>query len=179
MRESFKRETYNDDMSIESFAISARHFDGEQRRGVTEAHLGCLNLQERTEKALRGPFPLSPRTPIPDRILDASLFVDNSHPNAVLSFWNDHLSEPQFAVGDSASLHDQRNTLIPLKTYPSAGKIQLPALTHLAQLCNAGGSEWMQQFLYGFPLIGRLSQKHCVPVKPKEAQKLQRCCPKS
>ena len=32
---------------------------------------------------------------------------------------------------------------------------------------NMGGSSWLQQFIFGFPLIGKLSQAHTFPTKDK------------
>ena len=34
-----------------------------------------------------------------------------------------------------------------------------------------GGSSWIMQFLFGFPLTGRLSQRGCLPVRTKETSK--------
>merc|ERR1712112_644887 len=41
----------------------------------------------------------------------------------------------------------------------------------LALQCDCGGSAWLQQFLFGSPLVGRLSQSHCYPTKLEEASK--------
>ena len=100
MPKSFQRNTYNDDISIESFISFATHYAGKQRRGVTDEHLECLTPQEHTEQALRAPFFLSLRTPVPGSILNAALIVDRSHTNAVLSFWGDQPSNHQLVIED-------------------------------------------------------------------------------
>ena len=130
-----------------------------------------LALHEHTDRALHAPFCLPLRTPVPDSITGESLCIAHSRPNSVLSFWNEQLDKLDLVILESASLHEQWNSLIPNGLKPAAGKIQLPALTHLAHPCNIGGSGWIHQFLYGFPPIGRLAHKRCCPVKIKEARK--------
>ena len=63
-------------------------------------------------------------------------------------------------------------TLIPADLRPASGDIQLASLTHLSLSFGFGGENWMRQFLFGFKLIGNLSQVHCFPRNDKDARKL-------
>ena len=50
-----KRSGYNDDLNIEHFQSSSRHYAGEQRMGVVYEHLECLSLLDHVGQALHIP----------------------------------------------------------------------------------------------------------------------------
>ena len=58
-------------------------------------------------------------------------------------------------------------TTPPPETAPVAGRLKFAPPILLADQCGLGGSVWFQQFIFGFPLVGRLSQKYCYPAKLK------------
>ena len=166
-----RRDCYNDDIHLEHFQISARHYVGKQRRVVTDEHLECLSLEEHLDKALHSPFFLPLSVPLPGSILQAAEFIRDSNPEHVALFWEAHLNRLGGVVEASRATHLAWANMIPEQTAPSAGKLQLPALMSLAVQCGIGGSFWLQKFLFGFPLIGRLAQPRCYPTKPKEARR--------
>ena len=79
------------------------------------------------------------------------------------------------AVGKLVQAADQTEKLwldlIPTESMPVAGKLRIAPLILLADQCAVGGAVWLQQRLFGFPLVGRLSQHSCYPDKLKEARK--------
>ena len=166
-----KYESYNDDISIEHFQSAARHYAGKQRRGVVDEHMECLSMMEHIDKALSSPFFLSLSVPLPASIIKAATFLKDSPPELILSFWDEQLKRLDKLVGDSSKLEGEWKTTIPPETAPATGKLHLPALMSLAVQCQTGGTRWLQQFLYGFPLVGRLGQPRCYPFKPKESLK--------
>ena len=167
----FRKASYNDDVILEHFQSSARHYAGKQRRGVTDEHLACLSRDDHIEQAIKSPFFLSLSTPLPKALADAARFVRDSDPELIALFWDDQLDRLDDLVRDSSQTHHDWLTCIPPQTRPAAGKIQLPALMALASQCGIGGSIWLQQFLFGFPLVGRLAQPRCFPPHPRELAK--------
>ena len=166
-----KKRSYNDDISIEHFQSAARHYAGKQRRGVVDEHLECLSMMEHIDKALSSPFFLSLSVPLPSSITDAALFLKDSPPELILSFWEAQLKRLDRLVADSSPIEEEWKALIPPETAPAAGKIHLPALMLLAIQCRTGGTSWLQQFLFGFPLVGRMGQPRCFPFKLKDSLK--------
>ena len=167
----YKKASYNDDVKLEHFQSSTRHFAGKQRRGVIDEHMECLSMAEHLDTALKSPFFLSLSVPLPDSIRAAALFLKDAPTEAVRTFWDQQLSALDELIQDASQTEAEWIKLIPPETAPTAGKIQLAAFMSLSLQCQAGGSTWLQQFLFGFPLVGRLSQRHCYPLKLKEALK--------
>ena len=163
--------SYNDDITIEHFQSSARHYAGKQRKGVVDEHMECLSMMKHIDKALSSPFFLSLSVPLPSSITEAATFLMNSPTELILSFWEDQLTALDKLVSDSAETEKAWATLIPSQTAPATGKIHLPALMSLAIQCGTGGTSWLQQFLFGFPIVGRLAQPRCYPLKLKESLK--------
>ena len=166
-----KKESYNDDIKLEHFQSSARHHAGKQRKGVVDEHMECLSMLDHVDTALFSPFFLSLSVPIPASIREAALFIRDAPPNMIVQFWDAQLSALDKLVLDPEEIEAARNSKIPTEIAPSSGKVKLAALMSLALQCGVGGSVWLQQFLFGFPLVGRLAQPQCFPVKQKEACK--------
>ena len=166
-----KKESYNDDIKLEHFQSSARHHAGKQRKGVVDEHMECLPMLEHVDASLSIPFFLSLSAPLPASILDAALFIRDSPPELVLEFWDAQLLALDKLILEADETEASLTSLIPPEIAQSAGKLKLAALMSLAIQCQLGGSIWLQQFLFVFPLVGRLAQPRCFPVKPKEVIK--------
>ena len=61
--------------------------------------------------------------------------------------------------------------LTPHSIRPAAGKLRLAALSSLMYQYNLGGPIWLRQFIFGFKLVGVLSQMHTFPAQEKLAGK--------
>ena len=119
-------------------------------------------------KALRNPFFLSLIVPLPRSILKAAEFSRDSNPELVALFWDAQLRRLDGLLLGSQWISEAWIKLIPDYTAPAAGALQLPAIMALAAQCGLGGTVWLQQFLFGFPLVGRLSQPRRYQTKLKE-----------
>ena len=164
------KSSYNDDVYIEHYQSSTKSFATKQRRGVHDEHVERLSIIDHVEAALSSPCFLSLRTPLPASIKAAALFMRESLPNAILSFWNTQLNNLD-APPPCLDAQNSWNNLIPSELVPAAGNLQLAALTLLAHEHGLGGASWLQQFIFGLPLVGRLSKLHCFPRKDKERAK--------
>ena len=165
------KSSYNDDVYIEHYQSSAQSFAGKQRRGVQDEHTECLSITDHVKSALNSPFFLSLHTPLPASISSAAIFLRDSHPNAILSFWNTQLNKLDNLIASCIDTQNSWNNLIPTELIPAAGNLRSVALTLLAREQGLGCASWLQQFLYGFPLIGRLSQLNCFPRRERDYNK--------
>ena len=82
-----KKLSYNDDIKLEHFQSSARHYAGHQRRGVIDEHMECLSMLEHVDAALFSPFFLSLSVPLPASISNAATFIRDSPPGLILNLW--------------------------------------------------------------------------------------------
>ena len=164
-----KKPSYNDDIKLEHFQSSARHYAGHQRRGVIDDHMECLSMLKHVDAALFSPFFLSLSVPLPASITNAATFIRDSPPGLILNFWDSQLTALDNLISDSPETEKAWTSLIPPETAPAAGRVRLAALMSLAIQGQVGGTIWLQQFLFGFPLVGRLAQPRCYPFKLKDS----------
>ena len=59
-------------------------------------------------------------------------------------------------VSKAAPTEQHWRSLIPAKAKPATGKIELAALMHLSIASGIGAGRWVQQFAFGFPLLGEI-----------------------
>ena len=90
-------------------------------------------------------------------------------PNAIAPFFK-QLIQLQSLVTASASTESAWNERIPPEIAPAAGKLKVAAFASLMRQAKLGGSELLKQFVYGFPLVGSLSQQHGYPFDKKAAK---------
>ena len=93
-------------------------------------------------------------------------FASSSFRETVLSFCNAQMSRA--STPSLASLPTDRdwNSLAHLPIRPEAGKVRTSTLLRQR---NIGGSIWLQQFLFGFPLVGAPIQPHDSPTSSRQA----------
>ena len=97
------------------------------------------------------------------RILRALASVAFCDPIEVSSFRGKQLARLQALALASAQAGQAWNSRIPPEISPAAGKLKITAFASLMKQANLGGEEWLKQFVYGFPLVGSLSQQHAYP----------------
>ena len=153
-----EQDNYNDDVQIEHFQSSTKHFAGKQRRGIVEDHMGGLTLREHTDRALPAPFFLSHRTPLPTNTEEAAIFIRDSPPNSVLAFRNAQLRKLDAVI--DREIPDRTTLAKPDTRTPRTCHLPDPSSRFDASfcICRHWGERWLHQFLFGFPLVGRLSQ---------------------
>ena len=129
--------------------------------------VNASSMEDHVLKALGQEFYLSKEIPLPEETTD-SLRVVTALPTTVLkSFWTEQLDRVRTIVADSAITQQKWWNATPDKIKSATGKFRyIPMMTLMDQL-NLGGSRWLQQFAWGFPLIGDLSQNAIYPIDPK------------
>ena len=83
---SQERKPYNDDIKIEHFQSSSRHYADKQRRGVADEHIQCLSMTAHIDLALNIPCFLSLSVPLPTSTLKAEIFVRDATPTEIVKF---------------------------------------------------------------------------------------------
>ena len=117
--------------------------------------------------ALRERFPLSISTPLPSFLRDNAIFCRDTPADELLAVWEAQLSKVSDLV-DSCSLAQSKwDACILPEILPAAGRLKTVAIRQLMGECGMGGSHWLDQFAFGFPITGVLSQKHLFPVDEK------------
>ena len=89
----------------------------------------------------------------------------------VASFWGERLKRTANLVDDASPFDSDLEKLILPETHPDSGKIRLSPLISLMFQRNMGGSCWLQQFRFGFKLIGTPSPHRTCPPSPKLVDK--------
>ena len=158
---------YNDDVHLPFYSSSSRTYADKQRRGLQEEHTECSSIEEHVKAALKAPFFLALHTPLPSSLSKAISFVSECAPELVTSFWEKQLGELTKLASDASDTNESWKKLIPTEIRPAAGKLNLPALMSLMDQFGLGGSNWLQQFLFGFKLTGVLSQRFAFPSAEK------------
>ena len=80
-------------------------------------------------------------------------------PDSVDSFWPNQLQRLSTLVDNSRHLQAQWGKFIPTALAPAAGNLNTVALSQLTDHCGIAGQRWVDQFAFGFPITGVLSQK--------------------
>ena len=102
----FRKASYNDDIVLEHFQSSSRHYAGKQRRGVADERLTCLSQEEHIENAINSPFFLPLSTPLPEAFREAALFIRDSDPALVSLFWDEQLARLDGLIKASAPIQN-------------------------------------------------------------------------
>ena len=109
---------------------------------------------------------------MPESTKSASSFVAGTEEAAARAFVSGQISR-LFSLGaDAEQLNSQRNDPIPPEIRPASGKLKLGDPLSLILHCGLGGSRWRRQFIFGFELVGVLSQSGNFPVDPRTDDKL-------
>ena len=173
-----KKTSYNDDVNIPHYTSSARVYAGKQRKGLQTEHLETTSMLEHVQQALTSPFFLALETPLPPALSKALDWVASSPTTDVLNFWDNQLQAVAQLAKDSLPIDLRWNRLIPSPIKQATGQLRLAPLRDLASQFNLGGGEWLTQFLFGFPLIGKLCQRFTFPTCEKANRKKLICTSK-
>ena len=158
------RTNNNDDVAIEHFQRSLRHYYEKQRKCVVDERLECRSLTQHVDEDVEAPFFLSPDTLLPSSTRDAAIFLPDSPPIAIIESWATQLNRLGDINPQSTGMGNRRMGLIPTDLIPSSRNINRATLAKLANSRGLGGKIWLLQFLSGFKIIGRLSQTGRYPI---------------
>ena len=147
-------------------------FAGKQRRGIHELLDERSSFSEHIQRALKGTFPLSAETPLPQDTRTSALFLRDTPIADIISFWDDQLSSLEKLVSDCAPDQKRWNEKIRSEIAPAAANFQTAAISQLFRHFGLQGQRWLWQFANGFPITGSLSQKHLSPESDKEVSRI-------
>ena len=92
-----------------------------------------------------------------------ALFLRDTPPADICSFWGNQLSLLELLVGDCANDQKRWNKCIHPEIAPAAGKFDTVAISQMFRHFGLRGQRWLWQFANGFPIAGTLSQVNLFP----------------
>ena len=168
---------FNDDpLNIESFekCSSATHFGTRfQKRGISSIIAGNLCPQDHVDAAKSLTFPLAEPARLPKDVKDAAFFIAKSDPVFIRLHWKKTLGDIKTRA---SALEPSRRADLDAFCRPElrhlSSKIHIPLLKELMSACNMGGSDWVDQFYLGFPLIGTQGEPGVYPQQHDGSDKM-------
>ena len=124
-------------------------------------------------------FFLARKIPLPDEMRGGGgRFIISAPPESIMAFWTKQLARLDKMIAQSTTQEEwQKRT--PDSIGRVAGALKTVTITQLLNRYNMGDQNWMQQFIFGFLLIGILSQKGVFPIggepdtNPTQPQKIR------
>ena len=162
-----ERSSYNDDIHLEPFRKADFSIAGQQRKGIHEPLSSCNSFDRHVRAAMEERFPLSISTPLPRSLRDNAIFCRDTPPSHLLSVWKDQLARVEGLVSSCALAQSKWDACILPDILPAAGHLKTVAIKQLMRECGMGGARWLDQFAFGFPITGLLSQKFLYQVDEK------------
>ena len=119
-----------------------------------------------------GRFPTVVGNPLPSETIRAIEFIRSSSDDQIMKIWDSQLRASEELVRSCTSAQNRWNSCIPGSISASSGKFQTVAVKTLLRQLNVGGEAWLDQFSFGFPITGKLSQSFLFPRGKKSADRL-------
>ena len=159
--------SYNDLLKIETYTAADLSFADRQRRGIHQLLEDSPSLEAHVARAMKQTFPLAAETPLPAITKKAALLIKKTPASSMIPFWEKQLRRLEQLVSDASAAQARWDRDIPSSLKPAAGKLKTVALKQLFQMTGIGGVAWLDQFAFGFPITGKLSQTSVYPTDPK------------
>ena len=153
-----KRRHYKDDIHLEPYKPAILHLAGGKRKGIHEPLGRCVGREHQVCCAMKEVSPLSLETPLPSETIRAIEFIRSTPDDQIREIWGFQPRSAGDLVRSCASAQAKWNACIPESISAAPGKFQTVAAKQLLHQLNVGGAAWMDQFAYGFPTTGKLSQ---------------------
>ena len=156
-----------DDVKLEHYRSPTLSFMNAQRKGVRDPFPGTASHAAHVDRALLEPFPLSVECPLPEEVKESISFLKGCSDDVLKSFWREQLELLRKISSDDRCSSIPWYSLRPreMEGAPSDLKIGL-----VAQLCNfigIGAGNWLLQYVFGFPIVGEISQSRTFPKTDK------------
>ena len=151
-----KPTSYNNDLELGTFTPSKFTWAGEQRKGLDCHITDSTDIEDHTRKAMDLEFFLAKPVPLPDEIRESLEFIKGAETADISEFWTNQLMMVRKIVDDAKLTQQQWEDLIPNKEHRRPPSLRTVALLHLMKNFDLGGDRWIQQFVFGFPIIGDL-----------------------
>ena len=150
-------------MVLPLYERTHRSYSGTQRKGIRDEHPLASNVDDHARAALRAPFFLAQRTPLPASTTKAIAFLGASGRQAVSDFWQSQLAALEGLNVQLKSTFDSWQMSHP-KELSLLKPINTVLLSLLMKKFGLNGQKWVKQLIHGFPITGTLSQKYSCPV---------------
>ena len=158
--------TANDDLRLTAFRPSRYIWGGEQRRGILMHIDDATSIDDHVAKAVNQDFLLARSIPLPAEVGDSLSFIASTKPADLRSFWKHQLKRVDHWVKLTNGIQRLWDCAAPPSIRSATGKMKSVAIAALLGNFDLGGSAWMTQFTFGFPLVGNLSQEGVYPRDP-------------
>ena len=165
--DSPKPVSYSDDITLSHYVASNRTWAGEQRKGAHYNITCAISRTDHVERAMLEPFHLAGEIPIPPDVTRAIDFISPTPDRSIRKFWNIQLSRLKSLVKGGADTQLSWDSCRPQSVADAQSPIRTVSIAQLLALLGVGGDKWLKQFIYGFDIIGRLSQRGEFPADPK------------
>ena len=154
---------YNDDLTIEHYAPSDRSYSGKQRKGISEPFPDSTTHREHIEAALAAKFPFNEDTPLPDDLTAALIYNRDNDSNVVAEFRQSQLKRLRVIADECRFETNEWYSHTNPAIGPATGSVHIALLAHLARFTRMRGTNWLMQFVTGFPIVGHLHQAGVFP----------------
>ena len=155
---------FNNDLVLDHYAPAARSYSGAQRKGIHEPFPDAASYMEHIHEALQAPFPLAEQPPLPADLLTALHFHRDNSRETIMEFQRSQLKQLRVIASECSDDTDRWYRFSPEELKSSSGKINIALLVHLARFTRMKGTNWLMQFVVGFPIIGELKQESVFPL---------------
>ena len=149
---------YNDDLTIEPYAPSERSYSGKQRKGISEPFPDATTHMEHIKAALAAKFPLNEDIPIPTDLRIALEFNRDNSSRTVADFRTKQLNKLRVIAEECRQETERWYSFTDPKIASATGTVHIALLTHLSRFTRMRGTNWLMQFVTGFPIVGHLHQ---------------------
>lgn len=162
-------ELFNNDLVLEHYAPAVRTYSGAQRKGIVEPFPNASSYIEHITEALQAPFPLAEHTPLPRDLLTALKFHRDNSRETIMEFQRSQLKQLRIIAQECIPDTERWYRFTPEGLKSTVGSINVALLAHLTRFTRMKGTNWLMQFVVGFPITGILIQVNVFPAtEPKE-----------
>ena len=109
-------------------------------------------------------FPSSPPVPLPKDLSDALDFVDGNDDAAVVAFRERQLYRLESLATTLKGESSHWYSFCPEFTRPATGVLHVALAAQLSAFLGLNATDWLMQFVHGFPIDGTLSQRFTFPL---------------
>ena len=163
-----RESSYNDDISIPHYEGASRTYADKQRKGARDDIPDASAAYHHVELACHLPSFLAQEIPLPAALISSQIFLSECNDSQISAFWDKQIFLLEKLVLASTETEARWAAQIPPAIRPAAGKAKVTALLSLMKQASLGGQRWMNQFVFGFPLVGEISQLGVYPPSRKE-----------
>ena len=160
-------ESYNEDLLLSHFSSSRAIWAGQQRAKVMYNISDAKSHADHVYKAMREPFHLADKAPLPGEISEALQFLQSNSGDVIRSEWAGQLRR----LGELSLELEPTQTIWTDATLPAIRQAAAGAkpvlISHFLTQLGKGGSRWLKQFAHGFGAIGTFSQDGLFPADKK------------